>query len=312
MQLTDTILMIRPAAFGYNAETALTNYFQQPSSLTSSELQQKAIVQFDEMVNVLRNKGITVLVIDDTAEPPKPDAIFPNNWICTTSKQIAVFPMQAVSRRTEKRKDIIERLKQSFEVEQVQYWSEYESKEEFLEGTGSMVINHENKIIYACISPRTSTNVLNACAVENGYKAICFSAFDEGGKSIYHTNVMMSIGEGFCFLCEEAIHDAKERTAVVKDLTSSGHQIITIDKMQMASFAGNLLQVKNTAGKRFIVLSQTAFKSFDAEQLKKLGMFGALLSIDVSIIEQVEGGSVRCMMAEIFLQASDSRFSPKR
>lgn len=303
MQITDTILMVRPARFCYNAETAMTNHFQHELFLSPDQLQLQAAAEFDHMAATLQNNGIDVLVIDDTPDPIKPDAIFPNNWISTNAEGIiSVFPMQAVSRRAEKRSDIIESLAQRFIVTAVEDWSHYEKEEQFLEGTGSMVIDHERKIIYACLSPRTHLEPVEKFAAVHGYRAIAFRAHDNQGKEIYHTNVMMSVGEGFAVLCPKAITDHDERVAVTQLLEATGHEIIHITHEQMNAFAANLLQVKNKAGEKFVVMSQTAFDSLEDEKKERLQHYGNLLPVDVSIIENVEGGSVRCMMAEIFLK----------
>ena len=303
MQITDTILMIRPSRFCYNAETAITNHFQHELFLSPGQLQIQAASEFDNMVTALQSKGIDVIVIDDTPEPMKPDAIFPNNWISTNEDGIiSVFPLQAISRRAEKRSDIIEKLSQRFIVTGVEDWSDYEKNAQFLEGTGSMVIDHHHKIIYACLSPRTHQLVVEKFAEMHGYRAITFQAHDEKGNQIYHTNVMMAIGEGFAVLCPKAITDHDERVAVSQLLEATGHENIYITHHQMNAFAGNLLQLKSKEGEKFIVMSKTAFDALEAEQREKLQQYGNLLPVDVSIIEQVEGGSVRCMMAEIFLQ----------
>ena len=301
MQITDTVLMIRPAAFGYNAETAANNHFQFQTGLTGTVLQQAALQQFDAMVAVLRNKGIDVIVIEDTTEPTKPNAIFPNNWFTANNERLTVFPMFAPTRRLEKRTDIIETLKEGFVVKHTDDWSQHEALEQFLEGTGSMVIDHANKKIYACSSPRTADDLVKNYADSIGYSAIVFSAADEQNRSIYHTNVMLCIGEGFAVICLDAIKDNAEREMVQRSLLDAGQQLITITQDQMAAFAGNMLQLKNRKGERFIVLSQTAFDVLEPTQLKQLEAHGKLLAIDVSVIEQ-EGGSVRCMMAEILLQ----------
>jgi len=303
MQITDTVLMVRPAAFSFNAETAANNFFQSHPSESSDVLQQKALVEFDAMVDTLRNHGIEVVVIEDTPEPLKRDAIFPNNWFSTNRVGIvSVFPMQAQSRRLEKRDDIIESLAKRFEVTDVQDWSEFEAEAQYLEGTGSMVMDHQNKIVYACLSPRTHKTVVEKFAAANGYRAMMFTAHDLEGREIYHTNVMMCIGEGFAVLCPKAITDHDERVAVAQLLEITGHQNIYITHEQMNAFAGNMLHLKNKRGEKFIVLSQTAFSSLEDEKKEQLSKHGKLLPIKVPTIEKVEGGSVRCMMAEIFLQ----------
>ncbi|HSU28610.1 MAG TPA: arginine deiminase-related protein [Chitinophagaceae bacterium] len=294
--------MIRPASFGYNNETAVNNFFQSDPRMAAELVQQKALEEFDEMVRILRENEIDVLVIDDTPEPAKPDAIFPNNWISTSPQgTISIYPMYAPSRRTEKREDILQQLAAKFIVKDLQDWSEFEVEGRFLEGTGSMVIDHENKMIYASASERTSIPVLERFATVNGYQAIVFIATDLEGRPIYHTNVVMTLGEDFAILCEEAIDEEWELIAVRQILESTGHIIIPITKEQMHAFAGNMLQVKNKKGEKILVLSQTAYQSLKKEQIRMLEAYARVLPIDVSTIEQVEGGSVRCMMTEIFL-----------
>ncbi len=303
MQITDTVLMVRPAAFSFNAETAANNFFQQHTSESSEALQQKALAEFDAMVDILRKHDINVIVIEDTSEPVKPDAIFPNNWFSTNASGIvSVFPMNAPSRRLEKRDDIIQSLTNKFIVNDVHDWSEFEAEAQYLEGTGSMVMDHENKIVYACLSPRTHKTVVEKFAAANGYRAMTFTAHDLEGREIYHTNVMMCIGEGFAVICPKAITDHDERVAVAQLLEVTGHENIYITHEQMNAFAGNMLHLKNKSGDRFVALSQTAFDSLEDEKKERLSNYGHLLPTNVSTIEQVEGGSVRCMMAEIFLQ----------
>lgn len=303
MPLASTILMVRPAAFGFNIETAANNYFQSKPAINKEELQENALAEFDNMVETLRSKDIDVLVIEDTKEPPKPDAIFPNNWLSTTPDgKLNVFPMYAPNRRIEKRDEIVEEIKKQFIIRDVQDWSEYEVEGRFLEGTGSMIIDYDNNMIYACISERTSLSVLEKYAATNHFQAIVFLATDKNGMPIYHTNVMMALGEGFCILCEEAIEEEWELIAVRQLLESTNHTIITITREQLHSFAGNMLQVKNRKGEKFLIMSKTAFDSLRKEQKEMLKAYSTLLPIAVPTIEEVEGGSVRCMMAEIFLE----------
>ena len=303
LPLASTILMVRPAAFGFNAETAANNYFQSNPAISKEELQQRALAEFDNMVQSLRNHDVDVLVIEDTKEPPKPDAIFPNNWLSTLpGGKLNVFPMYAPSRRIEKREEILQEIGKHFIIQDVQDWSEYEVEGRFLEGTGSMVIDYENGMIYACISERTSLPVLEKYAATNHFQAIVFLATDKNGMPIYHTNVMMALGEGFCVLCEEAIEEEWELIAVRQLLESTNHTIIPITRVQMHCFAGNMLQVKNKNGDKILVMSNAAFESLRKEQKEMLEAYSTLLPIAVPTIEEVEGGSVRCMMAEIFLQ----------
>lgn len=303
MMQVPTILMIRPASFGYNAETAANNFFQQDPGMPAADVQEKALEEFNKMVDLLRENEIEVLLIEDSREPPKPDAIFPNNWLSSTPDgKLFIFPMYAPSRRAEKREDIIDRLSADFEVKDLQDWSEYEVAGRFLEGTGSMVMDHRNQLIYAAISERTNLSVLEKFAVTNGYQAIVFLATDAAGRPIYHTNVLMSLGENFAVLCEEAIEEEWELIAVRQLLESTNHAIIPISREQMQRFAGNMLEVKNKKGESVLVLSQSAFESLRKEQKAMLEAYTRLLPIPVPTIEAVEGGSVRCMMAEIFLE----------
>jgi hypothetical protein len=299
--------MIRPAAFGYNPETADNNYFQSAPQLKPDILQQKALKEFDDMVALLKQHDIDVIVIDDTPEPVKPDAIFPNNWFSTSpSGIISVYPMYAPSRRIEKRDDILQWLNENFKVSDVQDWSEFETEGRFLEGTGSMVFDHDNEMIYAAVSERTNPVVLEKFAATNKYQAIVFVATDKNGHPVYHTNVVMTLGDKFAVLCEEAIEEEWELIAVRQLLESTGHTIIPITKEQMHCFAGNMLQVKNNpstgSGENYLLLSQTAYDCLRKEQKQMLEAYVHLLPISIPTIEQVEGGSVRCMIAEVFLE----------
>ena len=302
MQITDTILMIRPAAFGPNEETATTNFFQGQQS-KNEFVQQLALNEFNNMIGILRKHDINVIVIDDTPAPVKPSAIFPNNWLSTSPEGIvSLFPMYASNRRPEKRDDILQLLAEKFVIKAVQDWSEFEVEGKFLEGTGSMVIDHENKVIYTCHSPRTDMSVLEKFANANKYRAIAFLATDKNGQPVYHTNVVMTLGEDFAVLCEEAIEEEWELIAIRQLLDSSGHDVIRITKEQMHCFAGNMLQVKNTKSEKFLVMSQTAFDTLYDDQKEALSARNILLPVPIPVIEQTEGGSVRCMMAEVFLE----------
>jgi hypothetical protein len=295
--------MVRPAAFGFNEETAANNYFQSNPGINKDELQKKALAEFDNMVQTLRSHNINVLVVEDTKDPAKPDAIFPNNWLNTSPNGIvSVFPMYASNRRIEKRDEILEQIAKEFIIRDMQDWSEYEAEGRFLEGTGSMVIDYDNKMIYACVSERTSLSVLEKYAGTNGCQAIAFLATDKNGMPVYHTNVVMTLGENFCILCEEAIDEEWELIAVRQLLESTNHTIITITRDQMHQFAGNMMQVKNNKGEKYLIMSQTAFNSLRKEQKQMLEAYSTLLPIAIPTIEEVEGGSVRCMMAEIFLE----------
>lgn len=301
MAAASTIMMIRPAAFAFNEQTAANNFFQS-QGYEDADLQQQVLREFDNMVQQLVNEDIQVIVIDDSPEPPKPDAIFPNNWYCTMpSGIVSVFPMFAPNRRTEKRDDILQWLIENYKVTGFEDWSEYEAEGKFLEGTGSMVIDHDHRVIYACLSDRTNESVLAKFALGHGYHAITFHAADKHGRPVYHTNVMMCIGEGFAVICSESIADETERIAVLQLLQSTGHEIIHLTLEQMHCFAGNMLFLKNLHGVSHIVISRTAWNSLNDDQKAMIQKFAKPIVIPVDTIEKVEGGSVRCMMAELYL-----------
>lgn len=297
--------MIRPVAFGFNAQTAESNAFQKQDS-DQQAVQQKALQEFDGFVTVLRSNGVNVTVINDTIEPHTPDSIFPNNWVSFHDNgDIFLYPMQAENRRLERREDIIRQLEGSFKANHVIDLSRFEAREQFLEGTGSMVLDRENKTAYACLSPRTNAEVLKAFCDHSGYKAVTFDAFDQGGQAIYHTNVLMAIGSKFTMICLDSITDADEKEAVIASLKSSGKEVVDITFDQMNHFAGNMLEVKNNDGGTLIVMSQTAFNSLSAEQKNILEKYGKLIYANIDTIETNGGGSARCMMAEVHLGVED-------
>ncbi|TMI65257.1 MAG: amidinotransferase [Bacteroidetes bacterium] len=302
MPAASTILMIRPAAFGFNAETAVNNYFQKDKPVDKKVIHQNALKEFDAMVTLLKESGVDVFVIDDTTEPVKPSAVFPNNWLSTSPDgKLFIYPMYAANRRTEKRDDILKLIAEKFKITDVQDWTELEAEGRFLEGTGSMVMDHDNKLIYASISERTNPAALEKFVTANDYSAVVFIAKDKDGNPVYHTNVVMTLSEKFCVLCEEAIEEEWELIAVKQLLESTEHEIIPITREQMYSFAGNMLEVKNSSGENILILSHAAFNILTREQKEKLESYDKLLPIAIPTIEAVEGGSVRCMMAEIFL-----------
>ena len=302
MQSTANILMIRPVAFGFNAQTAESNAFQVQDA-NQQAVHQKAVGEFDGFVQVLRNNGVNVTVVDDTPEPHTPDSIFPNNWVSFhETGDIFLYPMQAENRRLERREDVIRLLEDDFKPRHIIDLSNFETKKQFLEGTGSMVLDRDNKIAYACLSPRTNAEVLKAFCEYTGYKAVTFNAFDQGGRAIYHTNVLMAIGSHFAVICTDSIPNAAEQDAVIQSLKATNKQIIDITFDQMNHFAGNMLEVKNTSGQSLIVMSKAAFASLNDEQKLTLEKFGKLVYADIGTIESNGGGSARCMMAEIHLQ----------
>lgn len=304
-QSTNNLLMIRPVAFGFNVQTAGSNAFQKQDA-DQQAVQQKAQQEFDVFVQILRDNGVNVTVIDDNIEPHTPDSIFPNNWVSFHDNgDIFLYPMQAENRRLERREDIIRQLEENFKANYVIDLSRYEAKNQFLEGTGSMVLDRENKIAYACLSPRTNAEVLKAFCDYTGYQAITFDAFDQNGQAIYHTNVLMAVGSKFAVICLDSIINSTEKEAVIHSLKSTGKAIIAITFDQMNHFAGNMLEVKNNLGETLVVMSQAAFTSLTAGQKTALEKYGKLVYADINTIETNGGGSARCMMAEVHLEVRD-------
>lgn len=301
-QVASTILMIRPASFGFNAETATSNAFQGSVPMSEHQVQVKAVEEFDRFTDTLRARGIEVIVIEDTPQPVKPDAIFPNNWFCTLQDgTIATFPMYAANRRIEVRSDLIHTLKDQFIVTNTEDWTTYDADNLFLEGTGSMIIDHEHKIIYACLSPRTNKTLLQQFAQAHGYTAVSFHSTDEKDIEVYHTNVIMHVGVDYAVLCLASIKNEKERQQVVDSLTNTNHAIIDISMAQVHHYAGNMLQVKSSDDTLYTILSQQAYDSLTEAQRQQLETHTTLLPVSIDTIETVGGGSVRCMMAELFL-----------
>ncbi|MDB5117412.1 MAG: amidinotransferase [Mucilaginibacter sp.] len=300
-QSTSNILMIRPVSFGYNEQTAESNAFQTRDS-NQKQVQASALAEFDGFVNILKENGVNVTVIEDTLEPHTPDSIFPNNWVSFhTDGNVFLYPMQAGNRRLERREDIINQLEDTFKVKHVIDLSRFEHEGKFLEGTGSMVLDRENKIVYACLSPRTDENVLNIFCEQSGYRPVIFEAKDEQGLAIYHTNVLMCIGSKFAVVCLDSIADHVERQLVILSIINNDKELIDITYDQMNHFAGNMLEVKNKNGESLIVMSQSAYSSLTDEQITTLTKYGKLVYADLRTIENNGGGSARCMMAEVHL-----------
>lgn len=307
-QTTDTILMIRPVSFGFNAETAESNAFQQQLALSQAEIQEKVLAEFDAFVSKLREKGVNVEVIEDTVSPPKPDAVFPNNWVSFhPDGTVYLYPMCTPNRRAERRTDIIESLKSRYQIQTVKDLSPAETENRILEGTGSMVFDHLNQKVYACLSPRTEKSLLVEYAGMIGYEPVIFTSLDGNGGEIYHTNVVMCMGEGFAVICLDTIRDATERKLVEDTLKNTGNEIIDITIEQMNHFSGNMLQVKNTEGKTFLVMSQSAFDALTETQRANLNRLTEILPVAIPTIETIGGGSARCMMAEIYCPKKQSK-----
>ncbi|MGG7663407.1 citrulline utilization hydrolase CtlX [Dyadobacter sp. BHUBP1] len=303
-QSTCRIMMIRPVRFGFNEETAGSNEFQQESfaQQTKGTAQQVAREEFDLMIDQLQKAGLELHIFDDTDEVDRPDAVFSNNWVSFhQSGKVVLYPMMAENRRRERRRDIIESLANDFKVEEVIDLTHFEAEGKFLEGTGSMVFDRRYKIAYACLSPRTHKEVLDAFADALGYEIITFSASDEHDKPIYHTNVLMCIGDIFAVVCLEAIKDPDERLMVRSVLEETHKEVIEISLEQMRHFAGNMLMVRNGKGDKFLVMSTQAYDSLTPRQRDRLDDYALLLHTDLSVIEGNGGGSARCMMTEIHL-----------
>lgn len=304
MQSTNHILMIRPMAFSYNVQTAASNSFQKQDE-ASSETQNLALIEFDSLVNKLINAGVNVTVINDTIEPHKPDSIFPNNWISFHPKgEIAVYPMQAPNRRLERRFDILDQLGNTFELNEIHDFTAWEKENKFLEGTGSMVLDRENKICYACLSPRTDLSLLEKFCTKLNYQLIHFIANDNLGNAIYHTNVVMSVTSDFIIICKDCIPNKDELTQI---LESTNKQIIEISLSQLNQFGGNVLEVLGTDNKKYLVMSEQAFKAFNTTQIQIIEKYCSIIHSPLYTIETSGGGSARCMIAEVFLKLKDSK-----
>ena len=300
-----TVLMIHPSHFGFNLQTAGSNIFQQnPSFLTQKEIRENAAKEFDAFAELLKKHDIEVIVINDKTDLITPDAVFPNNWFSTHSDGTVIFyPMQAENRRLERRSDIFEILKtmHNFQINKIEDLTFFEKENKFLEGTGSLVFDHRNKIAYTNLSSRTNKDVVKCACKILGYEPIIFTSLSKSGKEIYHTNVILTIADDFAVICSESIRDENERKKVIENFVSTGHNIIEISFEQMEKFAGNMLEVKNKKNESILILSETACNSLHPAQNKILASYSTILSVSIPTIETIGGGSVRCMMAEIFL-----------
>ena len=315
MQTTDKVLMIRPVRFSYNSQTAVNNAFQE-SGIPEELSQRQALKEFDAYVEMLRNEGIEVMVVEDTATPHTPDSIFPNNWLSLHSAEeladvgsrVAVlYPMFAENRRAERRQDIIEALTgavaPSCATAALLDLTSYEKSNLFLEGTGSLILDRNEHLAYACQSPRTCEEVLEEWSSKMGYDYFLFHAEDMNGNPIYHTNVMMSVGEQLAVVCLDAITDIEERMSLIELLEESDKEIVEISLEQMNEFAGNMLQlhtVKEGELKYIMVMSARAKDSLDQDQIEAIEKYCKIVAPDLEFIERNGGGSARCMLAEIF------------
>jgi hypothetical protein len=300
MQTTSHILMIRPSHFDFNKETAVNNSFQ--INTGDHLVPEKALNEFDQFVIKLRSYDIDVTVVQDTADPYTPDSIFPNNWISFHSEDtICLYPMFAENRRKERKQSVLDQISSKFVLTNTIDFTEQEERARFLEGTGSMVLDREYKIAYACLSVRTDENILQQFCDEMGYTPLVFEAVDADKYPIYHTNVMMCVADQFVVIYLDSIHNQDEKDILIKTLLRTGKVIIQISIDQMNHFAGNMLQLENNSGTKYLVMSTQAFQSLTEEQIKQIKVFNDIIHSDISTIEKNGGGSARCMIAEIFL-----------
>ena len=295
--------MIRPVRFESNPQTAGSNRFQGETDAVPGELHEAATRQFESLVSALREGGVRVIVVDDTEEPHTPDAIFPNNWVSFHDDGTVLYPMEAENRRDERREDIIERLdaEYGFQVSDVVDLTDHEREGHFLEGTGSMVLDRVNRIAYACLSSRTHLDALADFGQRMDYEIVAFEAVDRDGVPIYHTNVLMNVGEAIAVICDVAIPREDQRNAVLERLRSTGHRVIRLAFDQLEAFAGNMLELRGDHGERVVAMSQQAYDSLRDEQRDALRRNGRIVTAAIDVIERSAGGSVRCMLAEVHL-----------
>jgi hypothetical protein len=303
-QITNHLLMVRPVSFGYNEETATNNAFQvNDPSLDPQQIREQAVLEFESFVHRLRDAGVNVHVVEDSRSPVKPDAVFPNNWVTFHEDgRVVTYPMNAPTRRHERREDIIEALGNRFRISQRIHFEGAEAEKRFLEGTGSLILDRPNRIAYACLSPRTDESLLDEFCERMDFRKVAFTAVDGDGKQIYHTNVMMALGETFVVVCLDSVPDADERAHLVQQFENTNKEVIDISLPQMMQFAGNMLQVASQDGQSYLVMSEQAYESLTTEQVDAIKRHTKPLHSPLYTIERYGGGSARCMMAEVFLR----------
>ena len=300
MQNTAHLLMIKPVNFGFNHQTAVNNSFQKQ---VKGNVQQKALLEFNDFVQILRQNKIDVTVVKDSLELCTPDSIFPNNWISFHADgRIILYPMFAENRRLEMKPFVLDAVKAAFDVSEIVDLSKSEIEGHFLEGTGSMVLDRENKIAYACLSPRTNDILLNQICELVDYRPVTFKSTDETGTDIYHTNVMMCIAKTFVVVCLESVNDQEDKANLINLITKTNKEIVDITLQQLHQFAGNMLQVMNEDGELLLLMSTQAYQSLTVTQIEILQKHNRIINSSLITIETVGGGSARCMIAEIFLE----------
>ncbi|NBA98282.1 citrulline utilization hydrolase CtlX [Pseudomonas sp. R5(2019)] len=301
MQTTNTVLMIRPARFAFNPDTAVNNRFQQ-AVLCPEQAQQKALEEFDDYVQTLRQHGVEVLVVQDTPAPHTPDSIFPNNWWSSHADgSLVLYPMEGHNRRLERDKGVLQTLEQRFAINKTIDLSHLEQQNLFLEGTGSMVLDREHQISYACHSGRTHSEALRQFAERLGYRVCVFHAVDRHQAPIYHSNVMMSVGRDLSVVCLQALPDGQERLTLERSLRDTGKDILSLDYDQLEAFAGNMLEVHDKDGNPLLVMSRSAWKSLLPTQRQHVERYTRPVVVSIDHIERIGGGSARCMLAEVHL-----------
>jgi hypothetical protein len=297
-QLTSKVLMIRPVRFESNPLTAESNRFQGASVAAAEQQQEAALLEFDGLVAELRANDIDVVVVEDTPEPHTPDSIFPNNWISFHADgRVVLYPMEAENRRTERRMDVLDEV--GAQVSGIVDLTHHEDSDHYLEGTGSMVLDRANRVAYACLSSRTHLDPLGDFAQRMDYDVVAFDAVDRAGVPIYHTNVLMNVGEELAVICDEAIPKEDQRSAVLQRLRDTGHEVVSLSYDQLEAFAGNMMELRTLSGERAVAMSERAFASLTDEQRERLEHNGRLIVANIDMIEDSAGGSVRCMLAEI-------------
>ena len=298
MQTTSKVFMVKPVRFGYNPQTAGNNAFSRPGHENSA--QENALREFTSYVALLRANKIDVVIGEDTSTPHTPDSIFPNNWFSTHEDgTMVLYPMSTLNRRHERKEELLEVIRKNFEVRRLIDLTWWENDNLYLEGTGSMVLDRENKIVYAAKSQRTSEKVLEDFCKQMCYTPVYFEAHDRQGVAIYHTNVMMSVGTAYAIVCMESIRP-EDRERVLGSIRDSGKKVLDISFDQLEHFAGNMLELRNTEGRPILVMSASARKSLTIEQNRELSAHYKLLSPQLDYIETHGGGSARCMLAELF------------
>lgn len=298
-QTASSFLMIRPTWFSYNLQTAATNIFQKAAIGTAEEIYNKAVAEFDHALHRMQKLNLDIKVFDQS-DKETPDAVFPNNWISFHDDgKIILYPMLTVNRRKERSVDIVNTLKEQFAIKEIIDLTHFENENKFLEGTGSIVFDHINRHAYACLSERTNADVIKKLCELLDYKSYLFTATDNN-VPIYHTNVLLHLGEKYSVLCAECIDDVKERKDLERVLAYTGHEVVFISRAQMHAFAGNMLQVQNNEGKKYTLLSSSAIRTLHFSQIETITKHSELISFDIPTIEKIGGGSLRCMIAEIF------------